>query len=320
MIWVGIGIGVVLAAAGGGLYWRHRRRTRHRLISFVALLKEPMSFDPAVLAAVAGKAWRADLGDGSSEGADGFVVGAGPFNTIMHDGRMFLVNGLPSPYVDEVEKTAEKITDLRLRKLFLKHKAWFSCDALGVDGSTSEEAVREWYRRLGPLFAELLDENCLLVFLPDSGSAYAVSAETESALRSADPVEALRSGMLAPVVQVSDDDPRMKAAVAKARKDWPAFVAAYETGAGEGFSIKAPVSHGGNTEFIWITVTAIEGERVYGELANDPADLGPLKLGSKVWVKVSRLNDWIYVDPAGNPVGAFTMAAMQKAAKRGKKG
>ncbi len=164
MFWVGVAAVVILV--GATLYVLHRRRRRSRLISFVALLREPVSLDPAVLAGTAGRAWDADLGDGSEPGEDGFVVGIGVSCTIMHDGRMFLINSFPKPYLDEVEPTAEKITDLRIRTLFREHTAWLSCDALGVDRRTPEAEVRDWYRRLGHLFAELLDENCLLIFLP----------------------------------------------------------------------------------------------------------------------------------------------------------
>jgi uncharacterized protein YegJ (DUF2314 family) len=108
----------------------------------------------------------------------------------------------------------------------------------------------------------------------------------------------------------------MLAAVAQARQEWPRFKDAFEARAGENFSVKAPVTHGDNTEFIWISVTAIEGERVYGELANDPGDLGPLKLGSKASVQVSDLNDWCYVDAEQNLAGGFTIAAVQNAAKK----
>jgi uncharacterized protein YegJ (DUF2314 family) len=79
------------------------------------------------------------------------------------------------------------------------------------------------------------------------------------------------------------------------------------------------VTRSGNTEFIWITVTAIEGETIYGELANDPGDLGPLKLGSKVTVPVADLNDWCYVDSAGKLNGGFTIEALQKASRRRKR-
>jgi uncharacterized protein YegJ (DUF2314 family) len=317
VFWVAIGA-VVALVAGGLAYWRHRRRKRSRLISLVALVHEPVTFDPAVLARVAGKAWNADLGDGNSEGADGFVAGVDVMNTIMHDGRLFLINSFPRPYTDDPEKAAETIPDKRIRTLFGEHRAWYSCDALGVDGTTSEEEVVEWYRRLGKLFVELLDDNCLLIFLPDCERAFPINEETEEALRSPDPVAALRKTLPAPVIEVPDDDPLMKKAVEKARAGWPAFVAAYEARDGENFSVKAPITRADNTEFIWISVTSLEGERVYGELGNDPANLGSLKLGSKVSVPVADLNDWCYIDRQGNLSGGFTIEAVRQAAERGR--
>ena len=76
-----------------------------RLISFVALLREPATIEPGVLARIAGKAWNADLGNGESEGegADGFVVGVSGMSTIMHDQRMVLVIGMNRTYTDNPE-------------------------------------------------------------------------------------------------------------------------------------------------------------------------------------------------------------------------
>src|SRR4051812_21976159 len=102
MEWLVVGV-VLIVLCGALFYWR-RRRQRHRLISFVGLLKSPATFDPAVVASVAGKAWNADLGDGSSEGADGFIAGVGMLTTIMHDGRMFLLNSFSQPYTEDVEQ------------------------------------------------------------------------------------------------------------------------------------------------------------------------------------------------------------------------
>src|SRR6516225_6395250 len=76
-IWAGA---ILLLGMGGWLFWRWRRRRRIRLIAFVALLREPATFDPTVLAKTAGKAWNVDLGDGQGEGKDGFVVGVGAMN------------------------------------------------------------------------------------------------------------------------------------------------------------------------------------------------------------------------------------------------
>ena len=52
----------------------------------------------------------------------------------------------------------------------------------------------------------------------------------------------------------------MVAAVAECRRRWPEFVAAFEARSGENFLVKAPVAHGDNTEFIWLSVTALEND------------------------------------------------------------
>ncbi len=313
MIWIPIGA-LVLLAAGTAFWWIRRRRTR--LISFVALLREPVSFDPAVLAAVAGKAWGADLGDGGSPGKDGFVCGTGRFTTVMHDGRAVLINSVPEPYTPDVETAAATIADLRIRGLLLEHRAWFSCDALGVDGTTPAAEIREWRRRLAILFAELIDENCLLIYLPDPSRAYPINDDTERALRSADPVQALQETCALPLLAIAEDDPLLKQAVSEARGLWPNFVTAFEARAGEHFSAKAPITRAGNTEFIWLSVTSIEGGLIYGELDNEPANLGSLKLGSKVSVPAADLTDWCYVDPKGMFIGGFTIEAVKKAQRR----
>jgi uncharacterized protein YegJ (DUF2314 family) len=82
---------------------------------------------------------------------------------------------------------------------------------------------------------------------------------------------------------------------------------------------RLPVTGGGNTEFIWISVTAMEGDLVYGEIGNDPANLGSLKLGSKVSVPIADLNDWCYMDTQERMVGGFTIEAVTNAARRHKK-
>jgi len=319
MRWIIAGIAIAVLAAAVFYFVRQRRRKKHRMLSIVALRSEHAMIDPAILATVAGKAWNADLGDGGSEGRDGFVVGAGITNMISYDDRMFMVNNFDRPYVDNVEEVAESIGDLRLRNLFAQHSAWFSCDAMGVDGSTTDEEVRDWYRRLGRLFSELVDDGCLAIFLPDNGRAYPINDDTIQALQSDDVVTALQNALPVPMVGIADDDPAMVAAVEKARDEWPRFVSAFEARSGSDFAVKAPVTRGDVTEFIWITVTALEGERIYGTLANDPAQLGPMKLGSKVAVPLAKLNDWCYLDAAGKPVGAFTVEVLQRAAKRGHK-
>jgi hypothetical protein len=85
-VMISILVGMLAAFAGALVYWRIRGRRQNRLVSLVAMVREPVTFEPAVLARVGGRVWKADLADGSSHGANGFVVGIGVMNTITYDG------------------------------------------------------------------------------------------------------------------------------------------------------------------------------------------------------------------------------------------
>jgi uncharacterized protein YegJ (DUF2314 family) len=313
-----IGSVVVVLAAAVFVWFRKRRAEQedeHEMLSFVALLKEPQYLEAVILASAAKRAWNADLGNGTedSEGEDGFIAGESPTCIIRYGERMVLVNSFPQPYVESPEEAAESIPDLRLREPFAQHRAWISCDALGVDSFDDIEDVRAWYRLLGPLLSELVDDNCLAIFLPQTNQLYANMEATLEMLKSDDPLSALNDDAPVPVIQIRDDDPRMIAAVQKARDQWPVFIAAFEQDAGENFGVKAPITVGDNTEFIWLSVGAVENGVIYGKLANEPIDLGRLKLGSQVKTTVQELNDWAFVDSSGKPQGLFTVKVLKEA-------
>lgn len=315
-MWVVLGL-VAAAVLGVGFgYWWWQRNRRSEMISFVGLLREPVSWDTAVLARVASRAWQADLGDGSSEGEDGFVASNDISHFAMCRGRLVMINSFPSPYFENVQEVADSISDLRVRSLVCEHTAWFSCDAMHLRRRLASADKLEWYRLLGRLFAELLDDNCLLLYVPETGLTLPINEDTEQALRAANPLEALQETATLPLVEVDPDDPLLQKAVAEARARWPEFVSAYEQGAGEAFSVKAPVTVADNTEYIWLSVTAIEGDRIYGTLDNDPGNLGRLKRGSKVSVAVADLADWMYISTKKRLVGGFTLAAVSKAWRR----
>lgn len=312
-MWYLIGV-LALVAIAAFVFWRLKRslsdqEEEHQMLSFVALLKKPQRLEPIYIATAAKKAWNATLSyaEDDDEGPDGFVVGQEGLPTLMvrFRDRMVMINNFPSPYMEDPETAAEDIPDMRLRSLVSQHTAWISCDALGVESFHDLDEVREWYKVLGRMLAELVDDNCLAILLPQTQQVFPNMDETLELLKAEDPLEALGFEAPAAVLQISDDDPRMIKAVEEARRTWPNFVAAFEQKAGEEFGVKAPISRDGNTEFIWISVTAIENDVIYGELANDPVALGNLKLGSRVKTTVSDLNDWVYLSKDG-PQGMFT--------------
>src|SRR5262249_48937907 len=134
----------------------------------------------------------------------------------------------------------------------------------------------------------------------------------EEKLRGGDVFEVFQKLVHVPVVQVPDDDPRMKAAVAEARRRWPESVDALEKRQpGQRFAVKAPITDGKNTEFMWADVTAIEGDLILGTLENEPVDLKNLRYGSRVRIQHSVLNDWIVSDGRSIQLGGFTIKVIQ---------
>lgn len=316
-MWYGV-IALILVLLAGLAFWRLKNKKREaepQMLSVVALLKNPQRLEPIYIASAAKKAWNATLSySEDDEAPDGFVVGDDSMPTLIVNfrERMMIVNNFPQPYMENIEEASQAIPDLRLRTLVSNHTAWLSCDALGVESFNDVNEVREWYKILGRLLAELVDDNCLAIYVPQTEQLFPNMDETLELLKADDPLKALGFEAPLPVLQIGADDPRMIAAVGKARKTWPDFVSAFEKKSGGNFGVKVPITAGGNTEFIWLSVTAIENEIIYGELANDPIALGDLKLGSKAKAKVADLNDWAYVGDNG-PVGMYTTKVITQA-------
>ncbi len=309
-----IAIGAFLATAAliAIWWWRHwnANSTGARIISIVGLLDEPIEITGDDLREAARRAWGAQLGDADEEGRDGFVIDSEMLAIVCYHNFTYGVIASPELYVKNLDEAAESIPDLRARMHFFNHRAWFSIDVMGADEGMSDEETKRHYRRIGLLFSELIDEHCLLIFLPDLSAGFVVNEETIEALRSEDIVDALQESASLPVLSVASDDPEMVAAVEQARQSWPDFLAAFRAQNGEDYAVKAPVTYEERSEFIWISVVDIEGDRIAGTLANDPADLGPLKFGSEVTVALDDLNDWAYTDSDGEMVGGYTVQVL----------
>jgi uncharacterized protein YegJ (DUF2314 family) len=216
-------------------------------------------------------------------------------------------------YVEDPEAVAEKIVDMRLQHILRTHQAWVAVDLMEVgEEIPSEEKA---YTYIGQLLAELVDENCLGVYCPQTQRMNAYTPELVEKLRGPNPLEDLKEPAALPVLQVEEDDPRMKAAVEEAKSRWPEFVEAFQKRqSGENFAIKAPIRSGENCEFIWIEVTAMEGERIHGKILNEPLDLPGYAMNSAVTVELKDLNDWMVWD-GEEMKGGFTAKVLGEVMK-----
>jgi uncharacterized protein YegJ (DUF2314 family) len=290
--------------------WLRRRSRRRSMISIVMFLKEPRALDATLLSAKVEAAWGVKF-DRENPEPEEFVVGDPPAFVVKTREGMFLVNTFPVPYVDDPAKEAAEIKELRLHKAFAEHRAWLSVDLIGQDAPIGIPGA---YKRIGKLIAELMDEDCLMFYCPQTGRMNVPTEEVVAGLKGDDPLGAVTAFDQPPVTGISGDDPRMVAAVEEARRRWPEFVEAFRTGREEQmFSVKAPFTDGENTEFMWVHVTAIEGETIRGKLGNEPVGVKGIKLDDEVTVALKDLNDWMYLVDE-KPQGGFTIKVLQQAA------
>ena len=296
-------------------------------LSLVLLLREPRYLDTTILASLASRAWdieitgqsdleeSSDENDSSEEVNSAFIVGESPLFMAKHPDAMLVIHNFDRPYFEDSEAAADDVIEVRAKHAVRQHQAWLAVDVLAWLGEG--EGTSEAYRLIARLLAELADDNVLAVIDPDAKQLFCYDPETERKLRSENPLAELREWYHAPIIAVRSDDPAMVAAVAEARQRFPEFVAAFEnrTPADEApFAIKAPFGEGDDVEFMWVEVTGIENEIIYGILKNDPAHVPGLAEGDRVKVKTADLNDWVCIIN-DEPVGGFTMKVLSERAK-----
>jgi uncharacterized protein YegJ (DUF2314 family) len=134
--------------------------------------------------------------------------------------------------------------------------------------------------------------------------------ELRDALRTDDPLEAVFERFQSAVISISDDDPRLLAATAEARRLWPDFVVAFRRRDNQQkFRVKAEVSDGVESEFMWLRVTRISDNMVMGFLDNEPMNLVGIAIGDTIRVAIDDVQDWAYL-ANGKKHGGFSITAI----------
>jgi uncharacterized protein YegJ (DUF2314 family) len=114
------------------------------------------------------------------------------------------------------------------------------------------------------------------------------------------------------VTHVADDDPRMNAAIDKAKSTVSDFIAILESPkpGQSGFSVKMPFTDGGETEHMWVSPITYDGKNFHGTVNNEPATVKTVKLGQKVSVAPSNISDWMYLENK-KLVGGYTLRVLR---------
>jgi uncharacterized protein YegJ (DUF2314 family) len=122
------------------------------------------------------------------------------------------------------------------------------------------------------------------------------------------------------VTSVSDDDPRMNAAMDKARSTVDSFIAALTSpkpGQSE-FAVKMAFTDRDKTEVMWIAPVSYDGKMFRGTVSNEPQSVFTVKMGQTVTVEPSGIADWMYSQD-GKLVGAYTLRVLRETLSPGER-
>ncbi len=110
------------------------------------------------------------------------------------------------------------------------------------------------------------------------------------------------------VILVPEDDPKMAAAIAKARGTIATFWRSFEKpGPGEGsYALKVGISDKGHVEFFWLTDIERKASAFVGTINNEPATVRSVKLNQRYTFTQAEIVDWLFMRH-GKMVGNETM-------------
>jgi uncharacterized protein YegJ (DUF2314 family) len=279
--------------------------------SLVLFLGRERTLDAVELQKRLGAEFGVAFGGPDDDNDEHFVVPQDGFVRVVSGDAMALVQlaaAEPKPAAE-----LQRYEDLRIRRVFGEQKQYLRLYSLGEVGEAAEAARR---RFLGRIAAALWGDDVLGLNWHCDATLVPASADVPKQLRSEQPVAATLGEPVSPVLEATDRE-AMAAAWAKARETWPEALAHLQKG-GE-LSAKFPFARvtKGGIEHIWVTVQSVDGDVVRGVLANEPMDLGDLKLGSKVECKLAELSDWLFLRD-GKMVGGYTVKVLEQQAARSK--
>mgnify|MGYP000971201215 CR=1 FL=1 len=336
--WIGV-VAMVLAVVWFGIEfvrWLHPFHSRwsrkeaapipnpappqENLISLVFFLSEPREADESSIRKCISHALGVsfDVNDPDSEH---FVIPFSPpgghrdaegsvrhFMVRIPEG-LFSVLVSDRPYIEDPKSFARgSIRDKRLRNAVEKHLAWISVDLM--DDTSDPDRIRDAYRVIGRILASMGGPDCLAIYCPEIQRCNEFDPGLLESLAGDDPISLFNEPTFEPVIEISENNPKMAAAVKEAVTRWPEFVSAFRSASNEvreRFIVKAEFREGKKSEYMWVAVGEITPESVSGILMNDPHELFDYHRGASVSFKLDRLNDWIYPDRNGSHIGGFTL-------------
>jgi uncharacterized protein YegJ (DUF2314 family) len=262
----------------------------------------PLS-DEALHAAVT-RVWGRDVREDLNE----HIVHGATTSIVKFDGMVLLLSNVGKPYcpAEYLEQALDEFPEMRQKKVVREHKAFLTIDLMKPK-NPAKNVKEACYQRMARLAAEFVDNNCLGVYVPETGHLRPYDDDVIKALRSNQPLKEIEEWGTPPVNMFDDDDPRLRGAVVEARRRWPEFLQAFELRSPDQvFSVKAPFTDGDHTEWMWVIVSSIDHETVEGVLGNTPVDVRNLRENDAVTVRTAEIGDWVY-QRGEELVGGFSL-------------
>ncbi len=116
------------------------------------------------------------------------------------------------------------------------------------------------------------------------------------------------------ITLMSKNDPALAKASAEARRTFSIFKDSFERNSSNEsatFSVKFPVKENDITEFFWLKVTQIVGNKIYGVHDCDGVDIKEVHPGLPASVMADEINDWILWDGKESK-GGFSVFVIAK--------
>jgi uncharacterized protein YegJ (DUF2314 family) len=279
------------------------------LISVVFFMAKRMEFTEDELRTVIVKAIGREPIDSQKE----IIVTESPTSFIRVEGQVYMIHRFSRIYVDDVDQAVAETPDPVGKQAIREHKAWCSIDLNWPQNPGGKEKAG-FYKRMLRIAAELLNSDCLAIYLPETGKLIPVDDGTKSVLQGDNAFDELNAYQPDPVISMKDDDALLEAAAQEARKRWPEFARAFaeRNSDSRSFAVKAPFRDGEEVEWMWLEVTSISPDVVEGNLGNRPGLVKNVREGDLLRVPVTIISDWIYLKEE-RQVGGFSIPVVRDA-------
>lgn len=99
-------------------------------------------------------------------------------------------------------------------------------------------------------------------------------------------------------VDMSEEEPAMRQAMAKARATLDEFLAKAHNPVSHthGYALKVAVTDGGNTEYFWVSAFSATDKQFRGVLNNEPRLVKKYQYGETITFERKQIVDWTYSD------------------------